>query len=126
MKRLAVRLPEPAMRRIKALAALRGVSLQEAVQQALEAWASQPQPGDTHALDQQPGSFAGADLEKLRPPNRAATAKPRRRFIDLCCDLVVTPPCGERLLAAINSVASSRIGRVAIDKVEGVVKRDST
>ena len=78
MKRLAVRLPEPAMRRIKALAALRGVSLQDAVYQALEAWASQPQPGDTHALDQQPGSFAAA-LEKPRPPSRTARAKPNRR-----------------------------------------------
>ena len=78
IKRLSIRLPDLELRRIKALAALRGVSLQEAVQQALEAWASQPHPGDTHALDQQPGSFAGADLEKPRPPNRAATGKPNR------------------------------------------------
>ncbi len=89
MKRLAVRLPEPDMRRIKALAALRGVSLQEAVQQALEVWASQAHPGDTNALDLKPGSFAGADLEKPepqasadlkqpRPLKRAATAKASR------------------------------------------------
>ena len=67
------------MRRIKSLAALRGVSLQEAVYQALEAWASQPQPGDTRTLDKQPGPLAGSDLEKPRPPSRAARAKPNRR-----------------------------------------------
>jgi uncharacterized protein (DUF433 family) len=79
MKRLSVRLPEAAMRRMKSLSALRGVSLQEAVQQALEAWAAQPQPADTHALDQPPDSLAGAGLEKKRPTKRAATAQPNRR-----------------------------------------------
>jgi Ribbon-helix-helix protein, copG family len=79
MKRLSVRLPEPAMRRIKSLSALRGVSLQEAVQQALDAWASQPQPAETHALDQPPGSLAGVGLEKKRPTKRAAAAQPNRR-----------------------------------------------
>ena len=43
-KLLAVRLPEAEKRRIKSLAASRGLSLQEAIRQAIELWASQPQP----------------------------------------------------------------------------------
>jgi len=43
-KLLAVRMPEADKRRIKSLAASRGMTLQEAVHQALEAWASQLQP----------------------------------------------------------------------------------
>ncbi|MGH9345178.1 MAG: ribbon-helix-helix protein, CopG family, partial [Terriglobia bacterium] len=38
LKVLSVRLPEPEVRRVKSIAARRGISLQEAVRQALEAW----------------------------------------------------------------------------------------
>ena len=41
LKLLTVRLPEAEKRRIKSLAASQGMSLQEVVHQALEAWASQ-------------------------------------------------------------------------------------
>jgi len=49
-KLLAVRLPEADKRRIKSLAASRGMTLQEAVHQALEAWASQFQPEGARPL----------------------------------------------------------------------------
>ncbi len=41
---LGVRLPEAEKRRLKALAASQGLSLQEAVHQALEAWMAKLQP----------------------------------------------------------------------------------
>ena len=44
IKMLAVRMTESQHRRIKATAAMRGLSLQQAVQQALEAWLAHPQP----------------------------------------------------------------------------------
>ena len=77
-KKLTIRLPDLELRRIKALAALRGVPLQQAVRLALQAWASQPQPETTPPLDAPPGPLAGADLEKPRPTKRAATAQPTR------------------------------------------------
>ena len=43
MKLLAVRIPEADRRRIKSLAASQGVTLQEAVHQAMEAWAAKLQ-----------------------------------------------------------------------------------
>jgi hypothetical protein len=41
---LGVRLPEAEKRHLKALAASQGLSLQEAVHQALEAWVAKLQP----------------------------------------------------------------------------------
>ena len=71
MKLLAVRLPEAERRRIKSLAASLGLSLQDAVQQALELWASQLPPESAPAAGAQ-AHRAVADSKKLRPQ------KPRR------------------------------------------------
>ena len=57
-KLLAVRLPEADKRRIKSLAASRGLSLQEAIRQAIELWVSQPQPEEP-AFEPLPGSVGG-------------------------------------------------------------------
>jgi Ribbon-helix-helix protein, copG family len=57
-KLLAVRLPEAEKRRVKSLAASLGLSLQEAIRQAIELWASQPQPEDRPPFE--PPSPAGS------------------------------------------------------------------
>jgi len=76
---LSVRLPEPELRRIKSLAASRGVTLQEAVHQALEAWASPLSPTTALPLDVLQGSLAGFEVEKLmRQERKAELAKDRR------------------------------------------------
>jgi hypothetical protein len=66
-KLLAVRLPEADKRRFKSLAASQGISLQEAVHQALEAWASQAQPEAAP-----PGPRAGTKVQKPRRRDRPA------------------------------------------------------
>jgi hypothetical protein len=77
---LSVRLPEPELRRIKSLAASRGVTLQEAVHQALEVWASHLRPAAALPLDALQGSLARLDVEKLmRQERKAELAKDRRR-----------------------------------------------
>lgn len=76
---LSVRLPEPELRRIKSLAANRGVSLQEAVQEALEAWSAQL-PRALPPLDALQGSLAGVDWEKLRRQERKAERVKDRRW----------------------------------------------
>ncbi len=77
---LSVRLPEPELRRIKSLAASRGVTLQEAVHQALEVWASHLRPAAAPPLDALQGSLARLDVEKLmRQERKAELAKDRRR-----------------------------------------------
>jgi Ribbon-helix-helix protein, copG family len=79
LKVLSVRLPEREVRRLKTLAATRGISVQEAVHQALEAWASlRPvtPPDPLHALQ---GSLADVDVEKLlREEREAELAKDQR------------------------------------------------
>jgi Ribbon-helix-helix protein, copG family len=76
---LSVRLPEPELRRIKSLAASRGVTLQEAVHQALEAWASHVPPTVALPLDALQGSLAHLDIEKLmRQERKAELAKDGR------------------------------------------------
>jgi hypothetical protein len=75
---LSVRLPEPELRRIKSLAASRGVTLQEAVHQALEAWSSHLRPAIALPLDRLQGSLARLDVEKLmRRERKAELAKDR-------------------------------------------------
>lgn len=64
-KILSVRLPEPEIRRFKSLAASRGVSVQDAVHEALETWASQPQRIPPEPLDALEGSLADVDVENL-------------------------------------------------------------
>ena len=73
-------MPVPELRRIKSLAARRGVTMQEAVHQALEAWASHLQPAVALPLDALQGSLAGVDVAKLmRQERKAELTKDRRR-----------------------------------------------
>jgi len=81
LKILSVRLPESDVRRFKSLAASRGVSVQEAVHQALEAWASEIRRTPPEPLDALEGSLAGVDIETLmRQEKDAELAKDRRRW----------------------------------------------
>ncbi len=77
---LSVRLPEPQLRRIKSLAASRGVTIQEAVQQALDVWASHLQPVAAVPLDALQGSLARVNVEKLMRQERKAEIKKDRRW----------------------------------------------
>jgi ribbon-helix-helix CopG family protein len=69
-KVLSVRLPEPEIRRFKSLAASRGVSVQEAVHQALETWASETRNSPPELLDALDGSLADVDIETLMRQER--------------------------------------------------------
>ena len=71
-KLLSVRLPEAEKRRIKSLAASQGLTLQEAVHQAIEAWVSQLHLEGTPPLDWPPGPLAEVELQKPRRKKRAA------------------------------------------------------
>ena len=53
-KKLTVRLPEADHRRIKSVAARLGLSLQEVVHEALEAWMSHHDPQGTKPRDPRP------------------------------------------------------------------------
>ena len=76
---MSVRLPEPEVRRFKSVAISRGVSLQEAVHQALETWASQIQKTPPEPLDALEGSLADVDIEILmRQERETERAKDRR------------------------------------------------
>ncbi len=78
---LSVRLPESELRRIKSLAASRGVTLQEAVHQALDAWSSPLSPPVPLSLDELQGSLAGTEMEKImRDDRKAELAKDRARL----------------------------------------------
>jgi hypothetical protein len=72
LKILSVRLPEPEVRRFKSLAASRGISVQEAVHQALETWASESQKIPPTPLDALQGSLADVDIEDLMQRERQA------------------------------------------------------
>ena len=69
---LSVRLPASKLRRIKSLAASRGVTLQAAVDQALEAWALHLKPAVPLPLDALEGSLAGVNVEKIMRQDREA------------------------------------------------------
>jgi len=68
VKILAVRLPEGQRRRIKSLAASLGMSLQEVVHRALEAWAAEHDPQGTRAASTRPQP--GAETGKPQPRRR--------------------------------------------------------
>ncbi|HEX4169738.1 MAG TPA: ribbon-helix-helix protein, CopG family [Bryobacteraceae bacterium] len=70
LKILSVRLPEPEIRRFKTLAASRGVSVQDAVHEAIEKWASSFQNVSREPLDVLEGSLAEVDVESLRQRER--------------------------------------------------------
>jgi hypothetical protein len=69
---LSVRLPASKLRRIKSVAASRGVTLQEAVHQALEAWALHLKPAVPLALDALEGSLSGIDVDRIMREDREA------------------------------------------------------
>jgi hypothetical protein len=80
IKVLSVRLPASEVRRVKSVAASRGITVQEAVHQALDSWLSAfPGTGPDHLADLQ-GSLADIDVEKLMRDDRdAELAADRRR-----------------------------------------------
>ncbi|HEY1948338.1 MAG TPA: ribbon-helix-helix protein, CopG family [Bryobacteraceae bacterium] len=78
---LSIRLPESEIRRFKSLAASRGVSLQEAVHEALQSWASEAQNISTEPLDALEGSLADVDVISLmRREKKAELTKDRHRY----------------------------------------------
>lgn len=78
-KTLSVRLPEAELRRFKSLAAARGVSVQDAVHQALDVWAMLPPKERPEPLNALEGSLADVDVESLiRDQKEAERAKERR------------------------------------------------
>jgi hypothetical protein len=80
LKILSVRLPESEIRRFKSLAASRGVSVQDAVHEALQSWASEAQNISTEPLDALEGSLADVDVMSLmRREKKAELSKDRRR-----------------------------------------------
>ena len=64
LKLLSVRLPEAEIRRFKSIAASKGVSLQDAVQQAIHAWTCKAPVVPSESLDLLQGSLAGVDIER--------------------------------------------------------------
>jgi len=72
LKILSVRLPETEVRRFKSLAASRGISVQEAVHQALETWASEIHFASDEPLGSLRGSLADVDVEALLRRERQA------------------------------------------------------
>ena len=92
-KRFAVLLPEADKRRLKTLAASRGLTLQEALHQAFEAWAAQLQ-ARALAPDPLQGALAGADSEKPGAPDQAATFRRDQRLAEAKCP---STPVGRQL-----------------------------
>lgn len=78
-KILAVRMPEPEFRRFKSIAAQRGVSLQAAVHEALEAWGGKLREESAVPLDALQGSLADVDFEDLLRREKAAEVRKDRR-----------------------------------------------
>ena len=67
---LSVRLPKPELRRFKSIAANRGVTLQQAVHEAIQAWTSRSKPADLPPLDSLRGSLAGFGAVKFMREDR--------------------------------------------------------
>ena len=81
LKILSVRLPEPELRRIKTIAASRGVSIQEAVHQALESWASEAHGTPrVSSLDSLQGSLADVAVQTLLRDEKAEEMLKDRRW----------------------------------------------
>ena len=78
-KLLAVRVPEPERRRMKSLAALRGLTLQEAVHQAIEAWAAKLQAEGALTLEPWPVPEAGTGVQKPKRQRRAGRSSQGKR-----------------------------------------------
>lgn len=69
---LSVRLPESEVRRFKSLAASRGISVQTAVHQALESWASGIDRTPPEPLDVLEGLLADVDIVSLMRQEKEA------------------------------------------------------
>src|SRR5208282_92583 len=76
MKVFSVRLPDAERRRVKSLAASLGLSLQEVVHQALEAWVVQHDPQLGRRRDPQPGAPGAAPMDE--PAQRNDQGQPAR------------------------------------------------
>lgn len=80
-KQLSVLLPESEVLRFKSVAARRGVSFQEAIYQALTAWASEVSNGSPEPLDALQGSLAHVDTGILmRQEKETELSKDRRWY----------------------------------------------
>ena len=76
---LSVRLPESEVRRLKGVAASRGVTVQEAVHEAVEAWTSQLPGSRSEPLEALEGSLADVNVQALMRRDREAELRKDRR-----------------------------------------------
>lgn len=65
-----MRLPESDLRRFKSLAASRGLTIQEALHQAVDAWSARLPGNHMGDLEDLEGSLAGVEVEGLRRSER--------------------------------------------------------
>ena len=79
-KTLSVRLPEDEFRRFKSLAAARGVSVQDAVHQALNVWVVSPSQARPEPLNALEGSLADVDIERLMHDQKEAERAEDQRW----------------------------------------------
>jgi ribbon-helix-helix CopG family protein len=80
MKMLSVRLLEPELRRLKSIAANRGVSVQEAMEEAIEMWTSRPPGSRAEPLDALEGSLSGVDIHALMRREREVELNQDQRW----------------------------------------------
>jgi hypothetical protein len=80
-KILSVRLTESDLRRFKSIAASRGLKLQEAVHQALEAWMSLVPRTDPAPLDTLQSSLASVDIENTMHADKEAELAEDLRWV---------------------------------------------
>ncbi len=69
------------MRRLKSLAATRGMSVQKAVQEALDLWEAQVSAPSAPAPDDLRGSLAGVDVQALRREEKEQEIGKDRRWL---------------------------------------------
>lgn len=81
VKVLSVRVSEAEMRRLKSLAANRGMSVQKAVQEALDLWEAQVSAPAPPAVDDLRGSLAGVDVQALRREEKGKEAGKDRHWL---------------------------------------------
>lgn len=124
----SVRLPEAQRRQVKSLAASLGLSLQEVVHRALEAWVSQHDPQMSRRRNPQPAALGGADKparrddeETTRTPRKAgarpraggASAQARDPEADAWAWLRGAPRLDWSQCPAVE-IVSTKIGRVVV------------
>lgn len=81
VKVLSVRISQAEMRRLKSLAATRGMSVQKAVQEALDLWETQVSAPAAVPSDDLRGSLTGVDILALRREEKEKEmGKDRRRL----------------------------------------------